>query len=130
MGICDGRSVVCSSDLVWRYRARPDSEPARQFRGGLSVPRAVQPNAPDAQCRVGEAGRYLPARDDRGETARSGCADRAVARALWRLAAAAVDAGGPRGARRSEEHTSDLQSLMRRTDAAVSLIKNRHKRTT
>src|SRR3546814_17153107 len=59
------------------------------------------PYTTPCRSRVGGAGRCLPARDDQGESARSGGADRAVARALWRLAAATLDAGGTRGARRN-----------------------------
>src|SRR3546814_5835325 len=111
MRISDWSSDVCSSDLAVRHLAREHrpaqrqgARPAgyrrrRQARQEPRRHRAREPAQPCTRAAQGELPRQRPAR---GRVAR------------WRSGAADATAlGTAAGTRRSEEHTSELQSLMR-----------------
>src|SRR3546814_9688594 len=146
MRISDWSSDVCSSDLLALRRrpcraaedavGRPALPPCRTA-GARRCPRPLPRLRDVARRRVaGAAHRYRPplAREAQAVSSaavsRSAVGDRDtfVARfggvfehSPW-IAAAAFDAGLPEGPpTRSEEHTSELQSLMRNTYAVLCL---------
>src|SRR3546814_9233107 len=108
MRISDWSSDVCSSDLHWRARRAPSRRPALARTWPRPPPAAASTAlaAPAARAR-----RRLPP--------------------AWAVRAAAAPAPAHRARWRSEEHTSELQSLMRISYAVFCLKKkNKHKRTT
>src|SRR3546814_1323043 len=116
MRISDWSSDVCSSDLrpVRLYLFDRDAYRGRRRRG------AAQPD------------RRARARPARRNAHGQGCAVRGaeglspvVRSARWRPP---TKRGGVQAARRSEEHTSELQSLMR-TSYAVFCLKKNHRGT-
>src|SRR3546814_10846870 len=113
MRISDWSSDVCSSDLPAAHRRRRAFEQGQQhqFARRLAVVVDDQP-----QRRQAEAAAFGHDVADRPERPRQGAAaiePRAV-----------VEDPGVALAPRSEEHTSELQSLMRITYAALCLKKN------
>src|SRR3546814_3684615 len=118
MRISDWSSDVCSSDLT----ARRYPAVARQYLFGQGRARAEQAADEDRSARrcsrVGDRGRESPDQAiHQALHGRGGVADRRVG---------ALAAGGVR----SEEHTSELQSLMRISYAVFCLKKNKTKHHT
>src|SRR3546814_2373929 len=116
MRISDWSSDVCSSDLLSSFPATPHA-----FRSRYPLPRPRRPVLAVGAARV-EADRGLLRRIDPRDLQDR----RALAtdhRGRWRLRRAVGDAAGlPRAGdlrrgERSEEHTSELQSLMRNSYA-------------
>src|SRR3546814_5150779 len=109
MRIGDWSSDVCSSDLDMPVSRRSGSEIERPERGdpergesGIAIPRRQR-------------------RDDRGQRlARHRRRDGALVEHVGRAVGERTDALG-----RSEEHTSELQSLMRTSYAVFSLKKKK-----
>src|SRR3546814_9932504 len=113
-------SDVCSSDLIWRQQDRPAHHHRRNEEGNEARPRrhpvgplrqglrARQPGRPARAEGQPQGRRRASARKDRRRTARDD----------------AVDRQEPR----SEEHTSELQSLMRISYAVFCLKKKNKKR--
>src|SRR3546814_2886581 len=118
MRISDGSSDVCSSDLPrWRSGA---ARPRRGRNSGGGPPRRTR-RATATGRSAGSSGASLRHKPD-----------------LWlgREVCACGAAGGPdntsqspTGFTRSEEHTSELQSLMRLSYAVFRLKKKNHKTT-
>src|SRR3546814_4961423 len=121
MRISDWSSDVCSSDLGCAARGRREASPA-SFGGGARQPRPRPGDCPrGGGCPQGARGR-------RGRAARR--AGQACCRG-----AGSPRGRGSRGARardgdRSEEHTSELQSLMRISYAVFCLKKKKNKIST
>src|SRR3546814_8896232 len=116
MRISDWSSDVCSSDLPHlqhRLRARLLAQRGTQFPAGSRGASAGQRRALPVRADVNAA--HLAAAQSGG--------GRAAGRAL-RLAAGQLS---PAHARRSEEHTSELQSLMRISYAVFCLKKKNTK---
>src|SRR3546814_5838512 len=124
MRISDWSSAVCSPDLaVNPHRiVRGQRQLARQFAGNDG---ALRPGVDDEVERPlainvywqGDPPRHVPAGGDDGGSAI--VALRVVGDRLWRRS------GGPSQSHRSEEHTSELQSLMRISYAAFCLKKQK-----
>src|SRR3546814_2800694 len=118
MRMSDWSSDVCSSDLRLPQTARR--------RVALPVPDGLRrPHVRARDRRVAAAGARRSGRDDRGGrtrrargSARAGAADRDLG---------AVEPLIPTTAIRSEEHTSELQSLMRNSYADFCLKKKKQK---
>src|SRR3546814_1859828 len=96
MRISDWSSDVCSSDLP------PVGEPWRKFVRRIGIALRTQSLAEPAQKRQHQQ--------------RAG---------YWRIMSKGVDLNVPRRSRRSEEHTSELQSLMRISYAVFCLKKKK-----
>src|SRR3546814_941131 len=114
MRISDWSSDVCSSDLDLvqddpaRARRLPAGQGAQPPAAGGRVPEGLRPDG------IGEVGQ---GRAELGELTRLADA----------LPASAASANAPPWmATRSEEHTSELQSLMRLSYAVFCLKKNKH----
>src|SRR3546814_10643042 len=109
MRISDWSSDVCSSDLVPQKADRRRFGAARAKGCGKSAPRVRQRKRHGKphreQDRIGAARGLAPAGPGSGPVARVGCLRRA--------------------AMRSEEHTSELQSLMRISYAVFCLKKKK-----
>src|SRR3546814_4491597 len=114
MRISDWSSDVCSSDLYparadYPRRCGADHEPARRVGENVEIrPVGHEPGQPDRRRRHDDAEGPQGANRSRGAAVRGGGAG-----------------GAGRGAqsRRSEEHTSELQSLMRISYAVFCLQK-------
>src|SRR3546814_4073040 len=107
MRISDWSSDVCSSDLVVGNLARVVNRGAGDFlkQQFADLRQAV----PHADCQIGEGICF--------------CVDHMDRRPLWRgFACHGVGLSGT--ARRSEEHTSELQSLMRNSYAVFCFNQN------
>src|SRR3546814_10302164 len=120
MRISDWSSDVCSSDLL-------DGPPGRRRRAA----RGGAPRVPAGRGGHGE--RRGPAwlnrggaDADRDAVGRPGCPRRRVARRAVGDAGEAGRRAGGAGAGRSEEHTSELQSLLRISYAVICLITKTH----
>src|SRR3546814_4994416 len=132
MRISDWSSDVCSSDLTAcrdRRLARVTGGP-EQTLGGSRTPsaartaRRLHPGA-DGSRRLGlhRAIAKMPAMSDqRGLCGTPGRHHRAVSRGK-------TEARAPTPQRRSEEHTSELQSIMRISYAVFCLKKKNHRNT-
>src|SRR3546814_3834999 len=133
MRISDWSSDVCSSDLLLLDGARrPDAEDVRQ--GAPEVPHALHRHHHRRRARRGAgraAARRLPGRhrvDGYAAGLRRGQHRRAdPALHAPEPAASVPGAAGDRDLPRSEEHTSDLQSLMRISYAVFCLNKKKLK---
>src|SRR3546814_7089687 len=115
MRISDWSSDVCSSDLSRRARA--------EIRAHLVLAGA---RGADPIARRGQAGAGFGVPDRRGRNAAGARAD------AGRVAGGAVSPSRARrrpGPDRSEEHTSELQSLMRISYAVFCLKKKRERKT-
>src|SRR3546814_2493562 len=109
MRISDWSSDVCSSDLPIAARDRRSRQPAQTERhADLAFPHGEYP-----RCRV-----------ERVEQLRVGCgADQPAGRQEF---ARNVALSGGEPGQRSEEQTSELQSLMRHSYAVFCLTKTKH----
>src|SRR3546814_7400155 len=113
MRISDWSSDVCSSDLQG-HSAYCRHRSVRAEPGGL------QPGCPDAAANLTEAWSFSKCREK----------SRAACRAADRFAAERADQGdAQQKSARSEEHTSELQSLMRISYAVFCLKKKKTKTT-
>src|SRR3546814_7907461 len=114
MRISDWSSDVCSSDLGDDHRAQPSLGLPRAERGR---PRGDRP----AEAGTGTDGhpvaRSLRGRRRRGVVGGAGVGMRGLAPSFF---------AAPGNGRRSEEHTSELQSLMRISYAVFCLKKKKH----
>src|SRR3546814_5742048 len=127
MRISDWSSDVCSSDLkhdrfrLYRRRTRGDRRLLRFLGvaadGQVGLVAAARPRLARALRLAADAGRRRP------------CGARLCRlwRGLYRRGAAVAVGGRGREARRSEEHTSELQSLMRISYAVFCLKKKNTK---
>src|SRR3546814_5250045 len=134
MRISDWSSDVCSSDLNRRARrSRPAFPYSRQGGGcapasgchkrGRESRRQGRVRRPSRRARSGGKARTCRVAAGRRPTARDASADRRGRTPRpWPMR----NGGG----RKSEEHTSELQSLMRISYAVFCLKKNTHKKTT
>src|SRR3546814_4562002 len=127
MRISDWSSDVCSSDLHTLYASY-----SQGFKGGGFDPRGVGVNAPAAvpgsptDAEVSAFLSFLPEQVDSYEVGYKGSLlDGAVNVALAAFYADYSDVQIP-GSVRSEEHTSELQSLMRISYAVFCLKKKKH----
>src|SRR3546814_6320798 len=109
MRISDWSSDVCSSDLVARRRYREGAQ-----RAGLLAGRPVEATAQRGKPR----GRAAGGRRRTGGGPREGSDP---------LRSRGVSAVLPSGGGRTEEHTSELPSLMRTSTAVFCLHKQKHK---
>src|SRR3546814_1165643 len=119
MRISDWSSDVCSSDLWFREQAGAAADVERALaRQWMARARVAVPMRVDLRADIGQAHRVQPVQHRRrplwvppvgGERAEMGGFVR-------------VDRGG---GHRSEEHTSELQSLMRNSYAGFCLNKNK-----
>src|SRR3546814_2425054 len=123
MRISDWSSDVCSSDLAEALQAVEQGLGVFARGGVIDVGASAQfHRAREAGRRdgiVGEA--FGESRPGRGE----GLVEGAAAGILGQQHGAAAEVGGEVGGRRSEEHTSELQSLMRISYAVFCLKKKR-----
>src|SRR3546814_5317178 len=119
MRISDWSSDVCSSDLLGQHR--PD------LRVAEAEPRRLRAHtrhsAGDAPGPPGSVRLRAPAADVQGP------APDPVRRPALGAGQAGPAAAGDRKAHRSEEHTSELQSLMRISYAVFCLKKKKHTNT-
>src|SRR3546814_3176649 len=119
MRISDWSSDVCSSDLHRDHRLR-----GRRASDATDQPRADLSTAAEA-AETGSGAWYGRCCD---ATLRCAVAATGTGAAPRRRTATGAGGGGPRKAGRSEEHTSELQSLMRISYAVFCLKKkNRSK---
>src|SRR3546814_4210621 len=113
MRISDWSSDVCSSDLA----------------ASTVTPTTPAPSASTARASPSTAWPpCIPARTSRGRAGPT----RAAASGAWPATCGTRSSSGRHGGdrdRRSEEHTSELQSLMRISYAVFCLKKKKHKRT-
>src|SRR3546814_4572764 len=139
MRISDWSSDVCSSDLragsgrerdAIALRAR-DRHAARVIERGLADLARPGKNALDLLG--GEPGTVVHAVLDRPDRGVAGCsaargaldAIGMVSQILQALGGGRIEPGNARSIRRSEEHKSELQSLMRNSNAVVCLKKKK-----
>src|SRR3546814_8069689 len=118
MRISDWSSDVCSSDLLRRRRRAVGRagrvRPAAAARSRMTTHGAA-PHPPRFDCLPGEAKNTMNAPDTRKSLhhLRPRCSPLAVAIVAGLLAPAPAFAQDAPPAKRSEEHTSELQSIMR-----------------
>src|SRR3546814_2349873 len=125
MRISDWSSDVCSSDLG--ERATPGTAPAGAGQEAFDCGRPVRHRRPGRRAVHANRLRRTATRPGRLRRfpARARAAGRACVTAVERRAAPAIrSARFPR--RRSEEHTSELQSLMRISYAVFCLKQKKH----
>src|SRR3546814_5952927 len=115
MRISDWSSDVCSSDLIATQKAA--SLPAKAGVGGETRPRGPAPVA------GGTAGRNEVEHPERSEGLPQAASGLAGSAARTRLIGRGTSNAAARSAARSEEHTSELQSLMRISYAVFCLKK-------
>src|SRR3546814_9526786 len=124
MRISDWSSDVCSSDLAPAADAGAHSAEDRRDRRADRRPRPHRPRARIARGGAGEAVADQRRRA-RGEAARTRRRIQAPPAAVRLLHRPGLRGGGHA---RSEEHTSELQSLMRTSYAVFCLQKKKKKR--
>src|SRR3546814_7360901 len=124
MRISDWSSDVCSSDLAWRPARRLNRRPAApdsDHRAAQPPTQTSNPSNSEREPHNGKDHRHRPGHDQlvRGDHGR------------WQGQGHREQRGRPHHAVRSEEHTSELQSLMRNSYAVFCLkkkTKNNNKR--
>src|SRR3546814_3911265 len=123
MRISDWSSDVCSSDLKFVQRRQAKAAIGRAAQGeGIADP--VERADPSGKLPVGAVGKAVV-----GRAGAAGAIEAVADRPAIRPRAAGQDQPAQRPVIRSEEHTSELQSLMRISYAVFS-FKQKHKRLT
>src|SRR3546814_7326921 len=123
MRISDWSSDVCSSDLILVSRPQPQQGPCRNLLGGNRIGQQAfharwfnARGLPEGNCRVVRGRISVPGRDGTGAWDRLG-----TTALVWEAVVFHFRHPGIR----SEEHTSELQSLMRISYAVFCLKKKK-----